>query len=90
MAHLANNNIIIRSVVRKIFQMIPIPLKLQNISVICIIRMFRTVLSPVAVPGVGTDPIGRAIVNSPSDHLHGMASELLSRGVLKHWNKSKI
>lgn len=41
-----------------------------------------TLLTPGIVPGVCADPVGSAIINTPSDHLDSMSSKTLTSDVL--------
>jgi len=42
----------------------------------------ESLVSPSVIPGIGNKPVGSSILNSPSNHLHGMSSKLRSRDVL--------
>ena len=49
-----------------------------------------TVITPVSVPGVGTEPVRNAIFLSPAQDLDGMSTQRRTRHMLIHsWEKEK-
>lgn len=43
-----------------------------------------TVITPVRVPGVGTEPVGNTSLLPPAQDLNGMAANLRARHMLIH------
>lgn len=50
----------------------------------------QTVLAPGRVPGVDAQPVRSAVLNTPADHLHGVAAEVLAGHVLVHTGRVSL
>lgn len=75
------------------------PMEIQNLQVhlvdflwkFCLTRNTNkklTILSPVAVPRVDSEPIRSSILSPPSDHFHSMSSDVFTAVVL-NWRNQK-